>query len=89
MLNCWLDPYDGGVGKLLRRMVEEGDQLLAEWDRSDRASVEAAERELRRWLERRYVAVRSDDGAHFEPLKDDRLPVEAAEVIVSVAMGGG
>ena len=70
-------------------MVEEGDELLAEWDRSDKASVEAAERELRRWLERRYVAVRSDDGAHFEPLNDDRLPVDAAEVIVSIAMGGG
>ena len=70
-------------------MVEEGDELLAEWDQSDLASVEAAERELRRWLERRYVAVRSDDGAHFKPLDDDRLPVDAAEVIVSVAMGGG
>ena len=67
----------------------EGDELLAEWDRSDLASVETAERELRRWLERRYVAVRSDDGAHFAPLNDDRLPVDAAEVIVSTAMGGG
>jgi hypothetical protein len=76
------------VGKLLRRMVE-GDELLAEWDRSDLASVEAAEREYRRWLERRYVAVRSDDGAHFEPLSGDHLPVEAAEVILSTAMGGG
>lgn len=83
------DPYDGGMGKLLRRMVEEGDQLLAEWDPSDRASIEAAEREYRRWLERRYVAVRSDDGAHFEPLDGDRLPVDAAEVILSIAMGGG
>jgi hypothetical protein len=70
-------------------MVEEGDELLAEWDRSDLASIEAAERELRRWLERRYVAVRSDDGAHFEPLTGDALPVDAAEVIVSIAMGGG
>lgn len=67
----------------------EGDELLAEWDRSDLASVETAERELRRWLERSYVAVRSDDGAHFEPLADDRLPVDAAEVILSTAMGGG
>jgi hypothetical protein len=78
-----------GVGKLLRRMVEDDDQLLAEWDQSDLASVEAAEREYRRWLERDYVAVRSDDGAHFEPLTGDRLPVDAAEVILSVAMGGG
>ena len=48
-----------------------------------------AEREYRRWLERDYVAVRSDDGAHFEPLTGDRLPVDAAEVILSVLMGGG
>jgi len=82
-------PYDGGVGKLLRRLVEQRDEVLAEWDRSDPTSIEAAERELQRWLERQYVAVRSDDGAHFEPLNGDRLPVDAAEVIVSIAMGGG
>lgn len=70
-------------------MVEGSDELLAEWDRSDPASVEAAEREYRRWLERRYVAVRSDDGAHFEPLTGDQLPADASEVILSVAMGGG
>ena len=70
-------------------MVEEGDEVLAEWEPSDPASIEAAEREYRRWLERRYVAVRSDDGAHFEALTGDRLPVDAAEVIVSIAMGGG
>ncbi len=67
----------------------EGDELLAEWDRSDLASVETAEREYRRWLERRYVAVRSDDGATFEPVTGDELPVDAAEVIVTTAMGGG
>ena len=67
----------------------EGDELLAEWDRSDLASVETAEREYRRWLERRYVAVRSDDGATFEPVTGDQFPVDAAEVIVTTAMGGG
>lgn len=67
----------------------EGDELLAEWDRSDLASVETAELEYRRWIEQEYVAVRSDDGATFEPLTGDRLPVDAAEVILSTAMGGG
>jgi hypothetical protein len=42
-------------------MVEGDDELLAEWDRSDLASIETAEREYRRWLERKYVAVRSDE----------------------------
>jgi hypothetical protein len=77
-----------GVGKLLRRMVE-GDELLAEWDPSDAASVESAEREYRRWVDQEYVAVRSDDGATFEPVSGDELPVDAPEVILSTAMGGG
>lgn len=77
-----------GVGRLLRRMVDR-DELLAEWDSSDAASVESAERELRRWLDQEYVAVRSDDGATFEPVSGDLLPVDAAEVILSTAMGGG
>ena len=79
----------GHVGKLVRQMVD-GDEVLAEWDRSDLASVEAAEREYRRWLDRGdYVAVRSDDGAHYEPLSGDRLPVDAEQVILTTAMGGG
>jgi hypothetical protein len=69
-------------------MVED-DELLAAWDRSDLASVESAEREYRRWLERNYVAVRSDDGVHYEPLTGDRLPVDAEQVILTIAMGGG
>jgi hypothetical protein len=67
----------------------EGDELLAEWDPSDAASVESAEREYRRWVDQEYVAVRSDDGATFEPVSGDELPLDAAEVIVSTAMGGG
>ncbi len=77
-----------GVGKLLRRMVER-DELLAEWDPSDAASVESAEREYRRWVDQEYVAVRSDDGATFEPVSGDGLPLDAAEVVLSTAMGGG
>jgi hypothetical protein len=76
------------VGKLLRQRTD-GDELLAEWDRSDLASFENAEREYRRWLDRGYVAVRSDDGAHFAPLSGDRLPADAQEVLLTVAMGGG
>ncbi len=67
----------------------DGDELLAEWDRSDPASVESAEREYRRWLGQEYVAVRSDDGATYEPLTGDQLPVDAGEVILATAMGGG
>ena len=76
------------VGKLLRQMPD-GDELLAEWDRSDPASVERAEREYRRWLDQAYVAVRSDDGAHFASVSGDRLPVDAEQVVLSTAMGGG
>jgi hypothetical protein len=76
------------VGKLLRRMVDR-DELLAEWDPSDAESVESAEREYRRWLDQEYVAVRSDDGATFQPVSGDQLPADAAEVILSTAMGGG
>jgi hypothetical protein len=65
----------------------DGDEVLAEWDRSDLASVEGAEREYRRWLDQRYVAARSDDGAHCESLTGGRLPVDAAEVILTTAMG--
>jgi hypothetical protein len=68
----------------------DGDEVVAEWDRSDLASVEAAEREYRGLLARGdYVAVRSDDGAHYEPLTGDRLPVDAEQVILTTAMGGG
>jgi len=81
-------PYDVDVGKLLRQMTD-GNELLAEWDRSDPASVAAAEQEFRRWLDRDYVAVRSDDGAHFKPVDGDRLPLDADEVVLSTAMGGG
>ena len=76
------------MGKLLRRMVDS-DELLAEWDQADAASVESAEREYQRWLDQEYVAVRCDDGAHYAPIDGDRLPVDAAEVILTTAMGGG
>ena len=69
--------------------MTDGNELLAEWNQSDPASVERAEREYRRWLGRDYVAVRSDDGAHFAPVSGDRLPVDAEQVVLSTAMGGG
>jgi hypothetical protein len=75
------------VGQLLRR-TPEGDQLLAEWSPSDHESVQAAQSEYRSWLAQEYQAVRSD-GVHYEPLSGDELPVDAEQVILSTAMGGG
>ncbi|HET7047780.1 MAG TPA: hypothetical protein VFI54_05870 [Solirubrobacteraceae bacterium] len=75
------------MGQLLRR-TPEGDQLLAEWTPSDRESVQAAQAEYRSWLAQEYEAVQSD-GVHYEPLTGDELPVDAEQVILSTAMGGG
>jgi hypothetical protein len=75
------------VGKLLRRTAA-GDELLVEWSRCDAASVAAAEEVYREWLEQDYEAVQSD-GVHFEPVSGDRLPLDAEQVILSTAMGGG
>jgi hypothetical protein len=75
------------MGKLLRRTAE-GDELLAEWTRSDQASVAAAEAEYRHWLDQDYEAVQSD-GVYYEPVTGDELPLDAEQVILSTAMGGG
>jgi hypothetical protein len=75
------------VGKLLRRTTE-GDELLAEWTPSDQPSVASAQAEYRRWLDQDYEAVQSD-GVYYEPLTGDELPLEAEQVILSTAMGGG
>jgi len=77
-----------GVGKLLRDLID-GSELLAEWDPSDPTSIDGAEREYRRWLDQGYVATRSDDGAHFAPVNGDRLPVDAEQVVLATAKGGG
>ena len=75
------------VGKLLRR-TSAGDELVAEWTQSDQASIAAAQAEYRRWLEQDYEAVQSD-GVYYEPLTGDELPVDAEQVILTTAMGGG
>jgi hypothetical protein len=75
------------VGKLLRRTTE-GDELLLEWSPSDRASVAAAQAAFRDWLDQDYEAVQSD-GVYYEPIAGDDLPVDAEEVILTTAMGGG
>jgi hypothetical protein len=75
------------MGKLLRRTAS-GDELLAEWTSSDEASVASAEAAYQHWLDQDYEAVRSD-GVHYEPISGDRLPVDAEQVILSTAMGGG
>jgi hypothetical protein len=75
------------VGKLLRRTTE-GDEVLAEWTPSDPASVASAEAAYRHWLEQDYEAVQSD-GVYYQPVTGDELPLDAEQVIVSTAMGGG
>jgi hypothetical protein len=75
------------VGQLLRR-TPDGDELLAEWTPSDSESVQAAQAEYRAWLSQEYEAVQSD-GVYYEPLTGDELPVDAEQVILSTAMGGG
>jgi hypothetical protein len=76
------------VGQLLRRTIDSS-EVLAEWTPSDGASVAAAQATYRRWLEQDYAAVQSRDGVHYEPLTGDELPINAAQVILSTAMGGG
>ena len=75
------------MGTLLRRTVD-GDAVLARWSPSDQGSVQAAEREYRRWIAQDYEAVQSD-GTHYEPIEGDAFPVGAEQVIVSTGMGGG
>jgi hypothetical protein len=75
------------VGQLLRRTVE-GDELLLEWTPSDQASVAAAQAAFRDWLDQDYEAVQSD-GVHYEPIAGEDLPVDAEQVILTTAMGGG
>ena len=77
------------VGEQVVLLDNSGDEVLAEWSPRDGASVESAQATLRRWLEQDYEAVQSRDGVHYEPLADDELPVNAAQVILSTAMGGG
>ena len=50
--------------------------------------MQAAQSEYRSWLAQEHQAVQSD-GVHYEPLTGDELPVDAEQVIVSTAMGGG
>lgn len=75
------------MGKLLRRTAA-GDELLAEWTRSDQGSIESAQAAYQHWLDQDYEAVQSD-GVYYEPVSGDRLPLDAEQVILSTAMGGG
>lgn len=75
------------MGQLLRRNAA-GDELLAEWSPGDPDSVAAAEAVYRDHLSRDYEAVRSD-GIRYEPIHGDVFPADAAQVILTTAMGGG
>ncbi len=75
------------MGKLLRRTAS-GDEVLAEWTVSDQESVAGAEAVYQYWLDQDYEAVQSD-GVYYQPIHGDRLPLDAEQVILSTAMGGG
>ena len=77
-----------GVGKLLRRMTD-GDELLAEWDRSDPARSRQRRARVPALARSGIRGGPEHDGAHYAPVSGDRLPVDAAEVILTTAMGGG
>lgn len=79
--------YDGAVGKLLRRTAK-GDELLVEWTQSDPASIASAKAAYQHWLDQDYEAVQSD-GVYYQPVSGDQLPLDANEVILTTAMGGG
>lgn len=75
------------MGKLLRRTAD-GDELIAEWTAGDQSSIASAEAAYQHWLDQDYEAVQSD-GVYYEPIDGDRLPLDAEQVILSTAMGGG
>ncbi len=75
------------MGVLLRRTAD-GDELLAEWTRSDQGSIASAQATYEHWLDQDYEAVQSD-GVYYQPVSGDRLPLDAEQVIITTAMGGG
>jgi hypothetical protein len=71
---------------VLKRRVLTGHETVAEWSPEDPASLEAAQRLLRRELEAGYVAVLAEDEDN-EPVTE--LPADAEVVILTMPMGGG
>jgi hypothetical protein len=71
---------------VLKRRVLTGHETVAEWSPDDPASLEAAQRLLRRELEAGYVAVRAEDEDN-QPVTE--LPADAEVVILTMPMGGG
>ena len=71
----------------LVRMDSTGHTTLAEWSRTDPASVEAAVQALRAELERGYFAVVPHGEGDAEQVRE--LPVDAPLVILRRPIAGG
>jgi hypothetical protein len=68
-------------------MDQTGHTTLAEWEATDRDSVEAAVEAFRHELDRGYFAMISTGEGHAEQVKE--LPVDAELVIMRLPISGG
>lgn len=71
----------------LIRMDRTGHTTLAEWETTDRASIDAAVDAFRRELDRGYLAMVSTGPGHAEQVRE--LPVDADTVILRLPISGG
>ncbi|HEV2999227.1 MAG TPA: hypothetical protein VGW75_00705 [Solirubrobacteraceae bacterium] len=71
----------------LIRMDRTGHTTLAEWERTDQPSIDAAVEAFRRELDRGYLAMVSTGPGHAEQVRE--LPVDADTVILRLPISGG
>jgi hypothetical protein len=71
----------------LIRMDHTGHSTLAEWSRTDAASIEAAARAFREQLDDGYYAIVSRGEGHAEQVRE--LPLDAELVVLRRPIAGG